>query len=446
VTTDAARIHDLEWFAEVPRSIWRQTLGGLLLMGVTFGGFGTWALTAPLAAAVVAQGSFVATGQNKIVQHLEGGIIKDILVDEGDRVVAGQPLILLDETAALVNQRQLVLRRARLEGIVARLTAEARGAASITFPDMVKENRRDPDFAAIIESQNENFRSFRTKLGSELGLLDQNMEALRFRAEGYYQQLNATRRQLVLLQEEYAGKLVLLDQGLIRGTEIKAIERVIADAEGQIGRLSAEIAETDAQIARFRQQIGQTESSYRQAALDELQDVEAELDSLREQSREAENVLRRASIEAPVSGTVLRMYYHTSGGVIESGKSILEIMPSHVPLIIEVQIPRTEIDNVKVGQSATVRLVALNQRTTPVLNGTVFYVSVDSLPDMSGPNPREVYLARVNLPTSELARVPGFAPTPGMPAEILIQTAERTFFDYLSKPIRDSMARAFMEQ
>jgi len=446
VTSDAARIHDLEWFAEVPRSIWRQTAAGLLLMSATFGGFGTWALTAPLAAAVVAQGSFVATGQNKIVQHLEGGIIKDILVDEGDRVVAGQPLILLDETAALVNQRQLVLRRARLEGIVARLTAEARGAASITFPGMVNENRGDPDFADIIDSQNENFRSFRAKLGSEIALLDQNVEALRFRAQGYYEQLNATRRQLVLLQAEHAGKLILLDQGLIRGTEIKAIERVIADAEGQIGRLSAEISETDAQIIRYRQQVVQTENSYRQAALDELQDVEAELDSLREQSREAENVLRRASIEAPVSGTVLRMYYHTSGGVIESGKSILEIMPSHVPLIIEVQIPRTEIDNVKVGQSATVRLVALNQRTTPVLDGTVFYVSVDSLPDMTGPNPREVYLARVNLPASELARVPGFAPTPGMPAEILIQTAERTFFDYLSKPIRDSMARAFMEQ
>ncbi len=446
MTSDAARIHDLEWFAEVPRSIWRQTAAGLLLMSATFGGFGTWALTAPLAAAVVAQGSFVATGQNKIVQHLEGGIIKDILVDEGDRVVAGQPLILLDETAALVNQRQLVLRRARLEGIVARLTAEARGAASITFPGMVNENRGDPDFADIIDSQNENFRSFRAKLGSEIALLDQNVEALRFRAQGYYEQLNATRRQLVLLQAEHAGKLILLDQGLIRGTEIKAIERVIADAEGQIGRLSAEISETDAQIIRYRQQVVQTENSYRQAALDELQDVEAELDSLREQSREAENVLRRASIEAPVSGTVLRMYYHTSGGVIESGKSILEIMPSHVPLIIEVQIPRTEIDNVKVGQSATVRLVALNQRTTPVLDGTVFYVSVDSLPDMTGPNPREVYLARVNLPASELARVPGFAPTPGMPAEILIQTAERTFFDYLSKPIRDSMARAFMEQ
>jgi HlyD family type I secretion membrane fusion protein len=132
--------------------------------------------------------------------------------------------------------------------------------------------------------------------------------------------------------------------------------------------------------------------------------------------------------------------------VIESGKAIMEILPSDVPLIIEAQIPRTEIDNVKIGQKATVRLVALNQRTTPVLNGEVYYVSADALPDASGPVAQEVYLARVNLPVSELERVPGFAPTPGMPVEILIQTVERTFFSYLAKPIKDSMARAFMER
>jgi HlyD family type I secretion membrane fusion protein len=213
-----------------------------------------------------------------------------------------------------------------------------------------------------------------------------------------------------------------------------------------MGRLSAEISETGAQVVKHEQEMRQTENAYRQAALDELEGVETELDSIREQSREAQNVLRRATIHAPVSGTVVRIFYHTSGGVIESGKSIMEILPANVPLIIEAQVPRTEIDNVKVGQKATVRLVALNARTTPVLNGEVYYVSADSLPDASGPTAKEVYLARVNLPVSELARVPGFAPTPGMPAEILIQTAERTFFNYLSKPIKDSMARAFNER
>ncbi|WP_192359708.1 HlyD family type I secretion periplasmic adaptor subunit [Mesorhizobium mediterraneum] len=443
---DIAKIEDAQWYGAVPRSIWKQTTAGLLLMAVAFGGFGTWAFTAPLAAAIIAQGSFVATGQNKIIQHLEGGIIKELLVSEGDHVETNQPLVLLDETAARAKERQLFFRQARLEAIVARLTAEVHGAETIQFPAIITENRDDPEIASIVQSQRLNFEGSRTKLSSEIRLLDQNIGALKFRAGGYEQLLKAVAIQLGLLREEYNGKKILLDQGLIRATEIKAIQRAIADAEGQMGRLSAEISETGAQVVKHEQEMRQTENAYRQAALDELEGVEAELDSIREQSREAQNVLRRATIHAPVSGTVVRIFYHTSGGVIESGKSIMEILPANVPLIIEAQVPRTEIDNVKVGQKATVRLVALNARTTPVLNGEVYYVSADSLPDASGPTAKEVYLARVNLPVSELARVPGFAPTPGMPAEILIQTAERTFFNYLSKPIKDSMARAFMER
>jgi HlyD family type I secretion membrane fusion protein len=443
---EIGKAEDIQWYASVPRSIWKQTTAGLVLLTATFGGFGTWAFTAPLAAAVIAQGSFVATGQNKIIQHLEGGIIQELLVSEGDRVTADQPLIMLDETAAAANERQLFFRQARLEAIVARLTAQIQGADAINFPASITDNRGEPEIAAIVESQLLNFEASKIKLSSEIGLLEQNIGALEFRSGGYEQQLASVERQLSLLQEEYEGKKILLDKGLIRNTEVKAIQRAIADAEGQIGRLAAEVAETGAQIVRYRQQMEQTKNAYRQAALDEVEGFEAELDGVREQSREAKNVLRRATIHAPVAGTVVRMHYHTSGGVIESGKAIMEILPSDVPLIIEAQIPRTEIDNVKIGQKATVRLVALNQRTTPVLNGEVYYVSADALPDASGPVAQEVYLARVNLPVSELARVPGFAPTPGMPAEILIQTVERTFFSYLAKPIKDSMARAFMER
>ena len=443
---DMAKIDAVEWYAAVPRSIWKQTTAGLLLMVATLGGFGTWAFTAPLAAAVVAQGSFVATGENKIIQHLEGGIIKELLVGEGDLVRSGQPLVLLDETAAQTNERQLFLRQARLEAIVARLTAEVSGAETIEFPRLIDDNQDNPEIADIVESQRLNFAASRLKLRSEIGLLDQNIEALEFRADGYEQQLKALDTQLALLRDEYDGKKILLDQGLMRGTEIKAIQRAIADVEGQMGRLSAEISETGSQIAKNKQQIGQAENAYRQAALEEREGIEAELDSVHENLREARNILRRATIHAPVTGTVVRAYYHTAGGVIESGKAIMEILPSDVPLIIEAQIPRTEIDNVKVGQKAAVRLIALNQRTTPVLNGDVYYVSADSLPDTSGPIRQEVYLVRVNLPPNQLALVPGFTPTPGMPAEVLVQTAQRTFFSYLSKPIKDSMARAFMER
>ncbi|ASY57741.1 MULTISPECIES: HlyD family type I secretion periplasmic adaptor subunit [Sinorhizobium] len=444
--TDLVKVYDLEWYAEVPRSIWKQTIAGLALMAVTFGGFGLWSFTAPLAAAVIAQGSFVATGQNKIIQHLEGGIIEDILVSEGDHVVADQPLMRLDETAALANQRQLFLRRARLEAIVARLMAQVEGADTIEMPEILAPHLQDPEVEPMVRSQELNFRAWKSKLDSEIGLYKQNIEGFQFRAEGYQQQLEAVRQQHTLLQEEYAGKKSLLDKNLIRKTEIKSIQRAIADAEGQVGRLRSEISETGSQILKQEQQIRQTEESYREAALEELQKVEAELDSVREQLTGAASVLRRATINAPVSGTVVRLYYHTPGGVVETGKPIMEILPSDVPLIIEAQVLRTQIDSVKIGQKATVRLTALNQRTTPVLNGEVYYVSADSMPDPATNGMQEVYLARVSLPMSEVSRVSGFVPTPGMPAEILIQTAERTFFDYLTKPIRDSMARAFMER
>jgi HlyD family secretion protein len=436
---------DPEWYAGVPRSITKHTLIGLFLIAVCFGGFGTWAITAPLAAAVIAQGSFVATGQNKIVQHLEGGIIKEILVDEGDHVQLNQPLLLLDRTASAANERQLFLRQARLEAITARLTAEAQNELKIQYPAVLTKSRDDPDVKAIIDSQEQHFRGSRNRVDSEIGLLDQNIEALKFRAEGYQQQLDSMKRQHTLLEEEYEGKKILLSQGLIRKTEVGAIQRAIADAEGQTGELASEVAETNAQIKKLEQQIVQTVTTFSQASLDELQKIEAELDNVREEARAAENVLQRASINAPVAGTVVRMYYHTPGGVIESGKSILEILPGDVPLIIEAQIPRTEIDSVKKGQNATVRLTALNQRKTPVLNGKVIYVSADSLAMAVGDAKKEVYIARVNLPSSELARVPGFSPTPGMPAEVFIQTAERTFFNYITRPITDSMSKAFME-
>lgn len=440
-----AHVEDIQWYREVPRSIHKPMVVGLVLLVTAFGGFGTWAVTAPLAAAVITQGSFVATGKNKIIQHLEGGIIESILVSEGDHVTAGEPLVQLDETAARVNERQVFLRQARLEAIVARLTAEADSAEQITFPQIILDNRSEEDVRSIMQGQIDNFRSSRARLEADTGLFERNIEALQFRSEGYEAQLQSMILQLQFLREEYAGKRALFDQGLLRGSELKSIQRAMADAEGQIGRIEAEIAENGAQIEKLEQQIQQTIGTYRQMALDEIQNVEAELDTVREQSLEARNVLSRTTIDAPISGIVVRLYYHTPGGVIESGKPIMEILPSDVPLIIETQVQRTEIDTVKIGQKAVVRLTALNQRTTPVLNGKVFYVSADALTDATETG-KEVYLARVELPTSELKRAMGFTPTPGMPAEVMIQTAERTFFDYLSKPIRDSMARAFLEQ
>lgn len=434
-----------EWFAEVPRSVRRHTIVGLVILVLSFGGFGAWAFRAPLAAAVIAQGSFVATGQNKIVQHFEGGIIKEILVSEGDRVEAGQLLLKLDGTQAAATERELYLRQIRLEATQARLMAEEERRGELRFSPALEAAREDLAVADILEGQELSFRVSRDALENDLALLERSLQALEIRARGYQTQLETHRGQLALLLAEHADKVTLFERGLLRRPELLAIERAQLEAEGQIGRLEAEIAELEEVVLKHRAQIAQEIDRYREKALDELQGVQAELESIREKSRTARSIHERVDLVAPVAGTVVRLYFHTPGGVIESGRPILEILPVDEPLIIEVQIPRVEIDSVRRGQPATVRLTALNQRTTPVLDGEVYYVSADAITDGAGDEMREVYLARISLDAQQLGRVPNFSPTPGMPTEIMIQTASRTFVQYIAKPIKDSMTRAFRE-
>ncbi len=436
-----------EWYDEIPRSITRHVIFGLALMVIAFGGFAAWAFRAPLAAAVIAQGSFVATGQNKIVQHLEGGVIEELMVKEGDEVQAGQAILRLDQTAAEANKRELAVRMARLDATAARLLAEYGDLEEIHFTDrLVAQAAADPEIAGILDGQRLAFRVSKASLDNDLSLLERNINALEIRATGYETQLASHRKLVELLQEEFEDKTSLLNEGLLRRSEVNALERALIEAEGQIGRLEAEVHEIEQLRLRHATQIEKARSLHRETALDELQVIQSELESVREKWRKAENVLRRSIVTAPVSGTVVRLHYFSPGGVIETGKPIAEILPSNAPLIVETLILRTDIDSVHPGQAAIVRLTALNQRTTPVLDGTVEYVSANSVTDATEGIAREVYVARVSLSSDELARVGDFVPTPGMPAEIMIQTAERTFAQYIAKPIVDSMSRAFREQ
>jgi HlyD family secretion protein len=443
---EASGQSQIEWYSEVPRSIRFHTMIGLTMLFTCFGGFGLWAATAQLASAIIAQGSFVATGNNKIVQHLEGGIIKEMHVSEGASVKEGDILLTLDPTAALANERMLKLRRLRLEAVVARLRAEAQGSRDFKMPEIVMAEASDPDVNAIIQSQNVVFHSKQIKLEEQLNLIEKNIKSLEYRFEGYEGQKESFERQLALLTEERDSKARLVKVGYMRKTDLLAIERAIADAMGDISRLSGEINESEAEIAKFRQEAIIAINSNKQAALDALETAESDLDSVRQQMHEAAGVLERTVIRSPVSGTVVRSYYHTAGGVITTGKPIMEILPAHVPLILEAQVLRTSIDQLHEGQTASIRLTALNRRTTPVLTGRVFYVSADSIEENTGLSTKDVYIVRIEVPDAEIARIHNFHPVPGMPADVLIQTSERTFFEYLIKPITDSMSRAFRER
>ncbi|WP_421361689.1 HlyD family type I secretion periplasmic adaptor subunit [Agrobacterium rosae] len=436
----------LEWYSEVPRSIRMYSVTGLAVLFASFGGFGYWAGTAPLASAIIAQGSFVATGNNKIIQHLEGGIIKEMMVSEGQVVKEGDVLVVLDKTAALSNQKMINLKRLRLETIVYRLRAEAQGEKTFKVPDIVMAEASDPDVNAIIQGQNVVFHSKQIKLEEQLNLVEKNIRSLEFRFIGYKGQKSSFERQQSLLEQERDSKAKLARDGVIRKTDMLALERAIADAMGDISRLDGEMNQSEAEIAKFRQEAVIAVNSNKQAALDALETAEADLDGVRQQLREASQILDRTVIRSPVNGTVIRSYYHTAGGVITTGKPIMEILPAHVPLILEAQVLRTSIDQLHEGQMAAIRLSALNRRTTPVLDGKVFYVSADSIEENAGMQVKDVYIVRVQISDEELAKVHGFHPVPGMPADVLIQTSERTFFEYLTKPISDSMSRAFKER
>lgn len=440
-------IHDQsDWYADVPRSIRSHVLVGLTAIGVTFGGFGVWAGTAPLASAIITSGSFVATGNNKIIQHLEGGIIKELHVNEGDKVRVGDMLVTLDDTAALSNERALKLRWLRLEAVVARLRAEALGEKVFQLPELVRKEANDPDVVAIAESQHVIFNSRKVKLEEQLNLIEKNIRSLEYRSKGYRGQMAALERQVTLLSEERDSKEKLAKIGYMKRTDFLAVERAIADAMGDISRIQGEVNESDAQIDRYKQEAIIAVNTLKQSALDALETAESDLDGVREQMREASEVLDRTVIRSPVAGTVVRSYYHTAGGVITTGKPIMEILPAGVPLIIEAQVLRTSIDQVHEGEKAAVRLSALNSRTTPVLEGEVIYVSADSVEEGPVTSPKDVYIVRVRVPETEIKRVTGFHPVPGMPADVLIQTSQRTFFQYITKPIADSMSRAFKER
>jgi HlyD family type I secretion membrane fusion protein len=436
-----------DWYSEIPRSTRKPTLFGFAIFGVAIMGFGAWGGTAPIAGAIVTTGSFVTTGNNKVIQHLEGGVIRDILVREGDLVTPGQPLVILDDTAPRAELQRLVLRRARAAAVEARLTAEIREQAGIVFPDYLLSRIDDPDIAAIVASQELSFEARRNHLRAEIGTIHKGIEALRERIQGGRTQIKAVEDQLAFFTEELEVKQKLLRDGMIRRSEVLALQRAHANMQGEIGRLLGDIGDARERIARAEEQIGSLRSSAIKSAVEQLHEVNAELNDLRERIRSAENIMERVSIVTPVEGIVVKLRYHTSGGVIEAGKNIMEIVPQDEKLIIEARVRPQDIDGVKRGQKAMIRLTALNQRLTPMVEGRVIYVSADALPDerFSERMQGDLYVARVELDQASAGSIKDFQPTPGMPAEVYIETLERTFFQYLVQPLRDSMSRAFRE-
>jgi HlyD family secretion protein len=442
-----------EWYRDVPRSARFPTVLGFSLLLVTGCGFGAWATMAPLASAVVATGSFVATGQNKQVQHLEGGIIRDMLVKEGDVVQANQPLLRLDETGVKAKLRRLVLRKYRLLATSARLEAEISSFKTLRVPPALANEASDPVVTSIIHSQEMELAAWRASLLVQEGLLKKEIAGLQETLRGYQSQVSANQARTALLDEEIKTKSSLLDLQLIRKSDLLALQRSQAGLAGELGEFLGRIGEAKERSARAEQQIVQLHSTAIQKATEELHAAESELDDVQEQILAAQDVVERTEVRAPVRAIVVKLNQHTPGGVVGPGTAILELLPINDELIIEARVNPTEITHVKEGQDALVRLSALNQRLTPMIEGKVIYLSADIVSDQStrrGSEPemtrRDSFIVRVRLDERDLEeKIEKFRPTPGMPADVFIETGQRTFFNYLMRPVLDSFTRAFRE-
>lgn len=441
-----------QWSQSVPQSAkWPTFVGTVILLGWALG-FGVWSTHAPIDGAVVAPGTFVATGQNKQIQHLEGGIIREIMVSEGDLVEPGQLLLRLDDTASRAKERMLDMRALRHTAMKARLRAEAQGIDSWQPPEELQRLADNSDVKDVIERQQTEHAARLLRRRDEEGVLRREIDGLNENISGYRAQIKATEEQLASFKLELDDKRDLLERQLTRRDEVHNLERAQARLSGDLGQLLSRVADAKERIARCEQQIAQIRSAAIQKSVEELRLTETELDDLNEQLRAARDVTKRVDIQAPVRGIVVKLNYHTSGGVVAPGATILEMLPVNDELIIESRIMPTDIVHVKEGQRAEVRLSALSSRTVPMINAMVTYVSADAVNEqdprkaMMPQASRGAFVVRVRLDEGDLqGKVKNFHPQPGMPADVFIKTGTRTFSEYLLKPLRDSLTHAFRE-
>ena len=432
------------WHGALPKSIKRPiVIGGLTLL-FAFGGGGYWAATAPLHSAVIAGGTVIATGQNKVIQHLEGGIIDKILVEEGQVVEAGQELVRLDPTAAQANLQRLLNQLWTLRAMEARFRAEREDKDEVEFPQELLSRLDIPLVAEIVAGQRTEFNARREELESELAIFEKRIDALNEEIVGLASQRKSALAQLALIEEEIAGTEELLKQGLAQKTRLLALQRAAASLDGDQGEFAARIARAKQTIAETERQMIHLRKQRLGEAVEQLRRVQSELTDIEEQIKEAVNVVDRIVIRAPVKGVIVKRNVNTPGGVIRPGDELIELLPLEENLLIEARVRPEDIDTVQQGGRASLRLVAYKQRTAPTLDGVVEYVSADRLYD---PQMQiTYYLARIRVDRDQVSDLEGIELSPGMPVEVFIQTGERTPLDYMLRPIFDSMTRAFKEE
>ena len=421
-----------------------ERIAGLLLLLSTLGAFGVWAYFAPIDGAVVTSGVVAVESARKTVKHLEGGVVSEILAHEGDRVAAGQVLVRLDDTEA---SSQLEIARGQylaLRAQEARLLAERDDLPEIAFPDDLMAAQTDPRIREAMAGEQRVFQAQLKALVGEQEVLQQRGGQLEEQIRGLQALSESKQRRIVLYKQEIEGLNQLFAKGLGDKSRLLEWERLVAELDGERGQHEADIASARVQMGETRIQSAQLKRKFTTDVVTELRDVETKLADLRERMRGLGKTLERTEVKAPVAGAIVGSSVHTIGGVVRPGDQLLDIVPENDSLIIEAQVQPMDIDRVSAGLEADLHLSAFNARTTPVITGQVLTISADRLVD---PNTRQpYYLARIQVNPADMPKLEGRTLQAGMPVEAMIKTGERTFFDYLMRPITDRLSQAFREE
>jgi HlyD family type I secretion membrane fusion protein len=433
---------DLILDAPVPRTRGATALG-LAAILLFFGSFAAWSFYAPLSEAAIAPGSIRAEGQRRTIQHLEGGIIREILVRDGDRVRQGQVLMRLDDVQAASGLETVAAQRLALLAQDARLVAEQASAPDVSFPAELLTSP-DPRAVEVITGQRALFAARQAALGGQLRVLESRLDQHAAQQASILAQLASARRQYELIVREEADVRRLVAQGLERMPRLLALQRNMAALEGNQADLEAQFGRLEAQSEETQRQMRQLTDQRLQEVSSEQREVRARLNEAEERLRAARDVAVRREIAAPEDGTVLNSRFFNVGAVVRGGEPVMDLVPAHDRLVAEVQVSPTDIDVVYPGLMAEVRLPAFKQRLVPYLHGHVTFVASDATTD----DRRGVsfYRVQIVIDDDQLRALQGVDLRPGMPVEAMIQIGERSFFRYIAQPVIDSFHRAFREQ
>ena len=419
-------------------------LVGLLAIALLIGGFGTWAVQASLASAIVVQGRLQVAANRQVLQHPDGGVVADLRVAEGEQVVAGQVLMRLDPT--LLNTELAIAETQYFEALArqARLVAERDGAGQVVpDPDLAAAAARTSWVAEILDGQRTLFDARRDTRMREREQLQRKQAQIASQIDGMAAQRDAVQRQIGLIGEDLRAQQSLLDRGLAQAGRVLALEREAVALEGRLGELTAAMAEAAGRQTDIDLQVLATETRLREDAITQLRDLGIAVAELAQRRTALRERLARMEIRAPADGALLGLVVQAPGAVIRPAEPLVSLVPQDGALLVETRIAPQDVDDVFVGQPVRLRFGALDARSAPELDGAVTRVSADLVQDPG--TGQSYYTVEIRPADGSLAALGRGDLRPGMPVEAYIRTADQSPLTYLTAPLADYFRRALRE-